>query len=80
MNIEDRKRFARYYPGYIETLEEIEILNKIDNQVKKIDNQVKEEKELNDKKNILGYIEKINIDKNKLIIDTIINYNANNNL
>jgi len=69
MNVEDRKRFARYYPGYIEPPEELEILENEENQ----------EKEIIDKKNILGYIDKINFDKDKLIIDTIMNSNANSN-
>lgn len=72
MNIEDRKRFARYYPGYIELPEELDTLENEENQ----ENQ---EKDITDKKNILGYIDKINIDKDKLIIDTIMNSNANSN-
>ena len=51
MNNEDKKRFARYLPGYIEPQEP--------------------EKIEDIKKNTLGYINKIDIDKNKLIIDTI---------
>jgi hypothetical protein len=58
MNDEDKKRFARYYPGYIEPLESIEDDDK--------SNQT-------EKKNILGYIDKIAIDKEKLIINTISN-------
>ena len=64
MNAEDKLRFARYLPGYIEK----EIIEKESTQ----GNESNESNEGNEKK-ILGYIEKINIDKNKLIIDTIIN-------
>jgi hypothetical protein len=71
MNIEDRKRFSRYYPGYIELPEELEIL---DNEK----NQENEDKDIT-KKNILGYIDKINIDKDKLVMDTIMDSNANSN-
>lgn len=63
MNEEDRKRFARYYPDYIEPPEE-------DNSDKDVDSDNNEEK-----KNILGYIDKINIDKDKLISETIMNNN-----
>ena len=66
MNIEDRKRFGRYYPGYIDLPEEIEISDN-------------ENKDITDKKNILGYINKINIDKDKLVMDTIMDSNANSN-
>jgi len=57
MNTEDKKRFARYQPCYIEPPLDPEL----------------QENEITDKKNILGYIDKINIDKNKLVLDTIIN-------
>lgn len=57
MNEEDKKRFARYYPGYVEPPETIEETTETQSE----------------KKNILGYIDKINIDKEKLIINTIIN-------
>jgi hypothetical protein len=65
MNANDRKRFARYYPNYIEPLElkEQEL----------VDNNQNDKH--SDKKNILGYINKINIDKNKLVIDTITHSN-----
>ena len=66
MNIEDRKRFGRYYPGYIDLPKEIEISDN-------------ENKDITDKKNILGYINKINIDKDKLVMDTIMDSNANSN-
>jgi hypothetical protein len=71
MNIEDKKRFGRYYPGYIELPEELEIS---DNEK----NQENEDKDIT-KKNILGYIDKINIDKDKLVMDTIMDSNANSN-
>lgn len=67
MNAEDKLRFARYLPGYIEK----EIIEKESTQGNE-SNESNEGNEGNEKK-ILGYIEKINIDKNKLIIDTIIN-------
>lgn len=69
MNDEDRKRFARYYPGYVEPPEIIEEDNDDD---KNNENQ-------SEKKNILGYIDKIDINKNKLIIDTIVSNTANSN-
>jgi hypothetical protein len=56
MNEEDKKRFARYYPDYVEPPEQ--------------DNEADNSTNL-DKKNILGYIDKIVIDKDKLINDTI---------
>jgi hypothetical protein len=65
MNDEDRKRFARYYPGYVEPPEIIEEDNDNDDD-KNNENQ-------SEKKNILGYIDKINIDKDKFIINTIVN-------
>jgi hypothetical protein len=71
MNVEDRTRFARYYPGYIEPPE----ADTSDNE-KNQENQGNEEtidKKTTDKKNILGYIDKISIDKDKLVMDTIIN-------
>jgi hypothetical protein len=70
MNTEDRTRFARYYPGYIEPPE----ADTSDNE-KNQENQKNEDenKETTDKKNILGYIDKISIDKNKLVMDTLIN-------
>jgi hypothetical protein len=62
MNEEDKKRFARYYPGYIEP------------QVEEDDNpETNENNDNNDKKNVLGYIDKIDIDKDKLVNDTIKN-------
>ena len=67
MNDEDRQRFARYYPGYVEPPEIIEEDNDDD---KNNENQ-------SEKKNILGYIDKIDINKNKLIIDTIVNNTTN---
>ena len=69
MNDEDRKRFARYYPGYFEPQDIIEEDNDDD---KNNENQ-------SEKKNILGYIDKIDINKNKLIIDTIVSNTANSN-
>ncbi len=69
MNNEDRKRFARYYPGYVEPPEIIAEDNDDD---KNNENQ-------SEKKNILGYIDKIDINKNKLIIDTIVSNTANSN-
>jgi hypothetical protein len=70
MNAEDKLRFARYLPGYIEK----EIIEKESTQGNESNegNKGNQGNEANEKK-ILGYIEKINIDKNKLIIDTIIN-------
>ena len=61
MNEEDKKRFARYYPGYIETPEQDDTL----------ENDTLENDNSNDKKNVLGYIDKINIDKEKLVNDAI---------
>lgn len=75
MNDKDRKRFSRYYPGYIEQLEELEISDSGKTQEKK-----NQDKDITDKKNILGYIDKINIDKNKLVMDTIMDSNVNSNL
>jgi hypothetical protein len=71
MNDEDRKRFARYYPGYVEPPEIIEEDNDNDNN-KNNENQ-------SEKKHILGYIDKIDINKNKLIIDTIVSNTTNSN-
>lgn len=74
MNKEDKQRFARYYPGYVEPPE--------------CDNDNNDANDANDgngndnskeKKNILGYIEKIDIDKDKLIIDAINTNNTTNN-
>lgn len=61
MNEEDKKRFARYYPGYVESVDNETLENLAD------------EKDIttSDKKEVLGYIEKIDIDKDKLIKDTI---------
>ena len=64
MNEEDKKRFARYYPGYVEPPENVE------EDIQNADNQSENNTE---KKNILGYIDKIAIDKDKLIINTISN-------
>jgi hypothetical protein len=61
MNEEDKKRFARYYPGYIEPPEQDDTL----------ENDTLENDNSNDKKNVLGYIDKINIDKEKLVNDAI---------
>jgi hypothetical protein len=63
MNDIDRKRFARYYPGYIEP-EELQD----DTNEDETSNNVNTEK-----KHILGYIEKIDFDKDKLINETISN-------
>ena len=77
MNVEDRTRFARYYPGYIEPPEADTSDNEKnqENQENEDENKNQEttDKETTDKKNILGYIDKINIDKDKLVMDTIIN-------
>ena len=60
MNEEDKKRFARYYPGYIEP------------EIEEDDNlETNENNDNNDKKNVLGYIDKIDIDKDKLVNDAI---------
>ena len=77
MNVEDRTRFARYYPGYIEP-PEADISDNDKNQKhqgNEEENTNKEatDKKTTDKKNILGYIDKISIDKDKLIMDAIIN-------
>ena len=68
MNEEDKKRFARYYPGYVEPQ-----INDEDN----LDNENTNENTNENKKNVLGYIAKIDIDKDKLINDTITNYKNN---
>jgi len=65
MNEEDKKRFARYYPGYIEP--------QVEEDDNSETNENNENTEHNDKKNILGYIDKIDIDKDKLINDAIQN-------
>ena len=65
MNEEDKKRFARYYPGYIEPPEQDDTL---ENDTPENDNS---NDNSNDKKNVLGYINKINIDKEKLVNDAI---------
>lgn len=80
MNVEDRTRFARYYPGYIEPPEadtsdneknQENQGNEDEKKNKKTTDKETTDKETTDKKNILGYIDKINIDKDKFIIDTI---------
>lgn len=58
MNEEDRKRFARYRPGYIEPPENDE-------------EDIENDKDKDKKSKQLGYIDKIEIDKDKFIIDTI---------
>lgn len=90
MNVEDRTRFARYYPGYIEP-PEADTSDNEKNQENEDEKKTKEttdkkttdkkttDKETTDKKNILGYIDKISIDKDKLVMDTIVNSNANSN-
>ena len=60
MNKEDKIRFARYYPGYIETNSDIEN--------KTIDNTNTNN---NNNNNKLGYINEIKIDKNELIENII---------
>lgn len=72
MNVEDRIRFARYYPGYIEP-PEADTSDNEKNQENQGNEDEKKTKETTDKKNILGYIDKISIDKDKLVMDTIIN-------
>ena len=65
MDEEDRKRFARYYPGYVEPPEESQssdedkITNPDDN---------KDEKLIKTK---LGYIKAISVDKESLIKNVI---------
>ena len=69
MNEKDKLRFARYYAGYIEKeiISDNAIINSKNN-TKKTENTVN------------CFINKINIDKNKLINDTIlINCNIQNN-
>ena len=66
MNENDIKRFARYRPGYIEP-PETDLVDDIDIQKQPLDNTNNNP----DKKHQLGYIDKITIDKNKLIIDAI---------
>lgn len=77
MNVEDRTRFARYYPGYIEPPEADTSDNEKNQETQENEDEKKTkettDKEKTDKKNILGYINKINIDKDKLVMDTIIN-------
>ena len=66
MNKEDKIRFARYYPGYIETNSDIE--NKtIDNT--NTNNNTNNNN--NNNNNKLGYINEIKIDKNELIENII---------
>ena len=62
MNKEDKIRFARYYPGYIETNSDIEN--------KTIDN-INTNTNNNNNNNKLGYINEIKIDKNELIENII---------
>ena len=58
MNIEDKKRFARYRKGYNSTLEDNDLINIKKND--KIANQVSQTK-------ILGYVDTINIKTETLI-------------
>jgi hypothetical protein len=58
MNEEDKKRFARYLPGYIEL-------------PPPQDNEEEQKKNTEKSKDTLGYVEKIEIDKNDLINQVI---------
>jgi hypothetical protein len=59
MNEEDKKRFARYLPGYIEPPEV----------VPSMDDDTKPETKLNSEKvkDTLGFVEKINVNQDDLI-------------
>jgi hypothetical protein len=73
MNKEDKIRFARYYPGYIETNSDIEN-ETIDNKNNNTGNNTGTDTSNNSNninKNVLGYIEEIKIDKNELIENII---------
>jgi len=84
MNKEDKIRFARYYPGYIETNSDIEN-ETIDNKNNNTGNNtgtgtsntstgtsnIGTGSSNNINKNVLGYIEEIKIDKNELIENII---------
>jgi hypothetical protein len=80
MNKEDKIRFARYYPGYIETNSDIEN-ETIDNKNNNTGNNTgtgtsntgtDTSNNINNiNKNVLGYIEEIKIDKNELIENII---------
>jgi hypothetical protein len=64
MNEEDKKRFLRYKKGYMPTIEEENELNGISNKTKNTNTNTTTK---------IGFIETININKNVLVNDIIIN-------
>ena len=64
MNVEDKKRFLRYKKGYMPTIEEENELNGISNKTKNTNTNTTTK---------IGFIETININKNVLVNDIIIN-------
>jgi len=66
MNEEDKKRFLRYKKGYMPTIEEENELNGISNKTKNTNTNTNTTTKI-------GFIETININKNVLVNDIIIN-------
>jgi hypothetical protein len=64
MNKEDKNRFLRYKKGYMPTIEEENELNGISNKTKNTNTNTTTK---------IGFIETININKNVLVNDIIIN-------
>lgn len=67
MNEDDKKRFARYRPGYIEPPEPEESKNQDTTNIKPSEKNVKSEKV----KDTLGFVEKIDVNPNDLIHQVI---------
>ena len=59
MNLEDKKRFARYKKGYIPSLEDDEYLNNF--------NLIKQNKDTIKQKQVLGYINNVTVNTDTLI-------------